>query len=258
MPASFVPSVLEPDSTPAQAPADMHGGMVATFLYARLRHFGKACLSMSGVELTSFVNEVRRVLSSSVLRLEGRIARRRPDSILAVFSNPAETPKPNHAQRALHAALLCVQDAVQLSELVAQRLQGAGLPPLVLTAGVHLGDGEVTPRITGAPEMVHAAGEAVEIARLLEAAALELHWGVATSAQTRLAAADRIQPGRVGSLSLPNGDVLNFVEVVGMGQRQGSRTPPHFFEQLRQAVQQNQRLSRNGSAAASGCDAYPE
>src|SRR4051812_30662624 len=60
---------------------------VATFMYARLHNFNEVCQSMAGEELTAFVNAVRHILSESVLKLGGEIAQRRPDSVLAIFSN---------------------------------------------------------------------------------------------------------------------------------------------------------------------------
>src|SRR4029078_1087727 len=88
---------------------------VATFVYARLHNFTGICGQLSGDELTAFVNEARAILSDPITRLGGEIAQRRPDSILAVFSNDPDTPKPDHAQRGLHAAILAVYETVQLA-----------------------------------------------------------------------------------------------------------------------------------------------
>ena len=113
------------DPEPAAAgTARAHAGQearrtVATFLYARLHNFTAISQHLSGVELTTFVNEARRILSESVVKLGGEIAQRRPDSILAVFSNKPDARKPDHAQRGLHAAILLVYESVQLAARVA-------------------------------------------------------------------------------------------------------------------------------------------
>src|SRR5206468_12079610 len=99
--------------------------------------------------------------------------------------------KPNHAQRGLHAAILAVHEAVQLAQLLATRPQLANLPVLSLAAGVHLGPAELSRRNGGVQVNVHAIGDAVEVARLLEVTATDLNWSVATSAGTRLASAGR-------------------------------------------------------------------
>ncbi|QJW84874.1 hypothetical protein HK414_18590 [Ramlibacter terrae] len=92
---------------------------------------------MSSEDAAAFVTEVRRMLTDVVAKLGGEVAQRRPDSILAVFSNKPDEKKPNHAQRGLHAAILAVHETVQLSQALVARPHFSGLPPLTLAAGVH-------------------------------------------------------------------------------------------------------------------------
>jgi len=238
------PSVLPAPSTWGPQPDES----ISTFLYARLHHFTAACQTMAGAELTSFVNEVRRILSAAALQLGGEIAQRRPDSILLAFTHNPEERIPTDAKRALHAAILTVHEAMQLAERLAPQLEAAGVPPLSIAVGVHLGAGEVTPRANKAERMVHATGEAVEIARLLEGAAADLHWGVVASAGTRQAAGARVTSGRSASLGLPDESFLELTEIIGLVPRPGSSTPPSHYERLRQSLQRNQQASRAGAA----------
>ncbi|HYF42878.1 MAG TPA: protein kinase [Ramlibacter sp.] len=221
---------------------------IATFMYARVHNFAPVCQAMAGAELTSFVNEVRRILSTAVQELGGEIAQRRPDSILSVFSHKPQDRFPTDAKRALHAAILTVHECAQLAARVAARPQSAGLPPLYIAIGVHLGPGEVTPRANKSQGMVHAMGEAVEIARLLEVAAADLHWGVLTSAATRQAAGGRVDCGRRGTLGLPGDEFLEVVEIAGLVPRPGSTTPPSHYEALRESLLRNQQFSRLAAA----------
>ena len=258
--AEFVPTQAPPASSDFGASAmdpresrssEWPAATVATFLYARLHNFAAACQAMSATELTSFVNDVRNLLSDAVVKLGGEIAQRRPDSILAVFSNSPDAKKPDHAQRGLHAAILAVHEAVQIANRVAARPRMASLPPLTLAVGVHLGAAEVMPRAKGAKGMVHAVGEAVELARLLEVTATDLHWSIATSAATTLAAAGRAEKGRIGSLGLPDESFIDVVEVTGLVPRKGSRTPPRVFELLRESVTANQQWRKRSTGGAS-------
>ncbi|TWO70628.1 protein kinase [Caenimonas sedimenti] len=232
---------------PPAAPQPVQG-TIATFFYARLHNFAAACQGMSGQELTTFVNDVRRILSTAVAKLGGAIAQRRPDSILCAFTNPPDTPVPDHAKRALHAAILTVHEMAQLARQVAAR-PGGGTSPLSMAIGVHLGAGDITPR-TNSQGMVHAVGEAVEIARLLEVTAADLHWGVVTSAATRQAAGTRVDSGRSGSLGLPDDTFLEVVEITGLVPRSGSTTPPSHYQSLRASLEQNQQLARAAAHAA--------
>ncbi|MBE7368786.1 protein kinase domain-containing protein [Ramlibacter pallidus] len=220
---------------------------VATFLYARLHNFSAACNAMGPDEAASFVNEVRRMLTEGVQKLGGEIAQRRPDSILAVFSNKPDDKKPNHAQRGLHAAILAVHEAVQLAQLLAARPEFANLPPLTLAVGVHLGQAELSRR--GNAGKVHAVGDAVEVARLLEVTAMDMNWSIAASSGTRLASAGRADGGRIGSVGLPDNSFIDVVEITGLVPRKGSSTPMRVFEMLRESLAANQQARRRASSA---------
>ena len=244
----FAGSALEPQES---RNSDWPTAVVATFLYARLHNFGAACQAMSASETTAFVNDVRHVLSDAVTKLGGEIAQRRPDSILAVFSNSPDARKPDHAQRGLHSAILAVHEAVQLASRIGTHPNMASLPPLTLAVGVHLGCADVMPRANGAKGMVTAVGEAVELARLLEVTATDLHWSIATSAATSLAAAGRAEKGRIGSLGLPDESFIDIVEVTGLVPRKGSQTPPRMFELLRGSITANQQWRKRSTGGAS-------
>ena len=225
---------------------------VATFVYARVHNFSQACSFMSGAKLTSFVNEVRQILSEAVARLGGEIAQRRPDSILAVFSNAPDAIRPDHAQRGLHAAIVAVHEMVELARRVGVQSDGVDLPPLTLAVGVHLGAADVAARASGSKGMVHAVGEAVEFARLLQVTAVDLHWSIAASAATNLAAAGRAEKGRIGSLGLPDESFMDIVEITGLAPRKGSSTPPRMFELLREAIATNQLWRKRSAGSNAG------
>jgi class 3 adenylate cyclase len=244
-------------STLGGDPGLAEGVTVATFLYARLHNFQAVCNALGPDEAASFINEVRRMLTDPVTRLNGEVAQRRPDSILAVFSNRPDDRKPNHAQRGLHAAILLVHDAVQLAHAVASRPQLAGLPMLTMAAGVHLGQAELSRRNNGGNAKVQAIGDAVEVARLLEVTAMDLNWSVATSTGTRLAAAGRAEGGRIGSVGLPDSSFIDIVEVTGLVPRKGSTTPPRVFEALREGLVANMHARKRSSGGAGAGNAAP-
>ncbi len=212
---------------------------VATFLYARLQNFAPICRHLSADDLTGFLNEARRILSEPVLKLGGEIAQRRPDSILAVFSNKPDARKPDHAQRGLHAAILVVYEAVELARRVALQLGERQAPVLTVAAGVNLGSAEISGHGARSNGMVHATGEAVEIARLLEVTAGDLGWSIASSGRTMRAAAGRAEAGRIGSVAPPDDSFVDIVEVTGLVPRRGSRTKPEMYQLLRQAIADN-------------------
>ena len=230
------------------------GVTVATFVYARLHHFSALCNAMAPEDASAFVNEVRRILTEPVLKLNGEVAQRRPDSILAVFSNRTDDRKPNHAQRGLHASILLVHEATLLAQAIAGRSQFAQLPMLSLAAGVHLGTAELSRR-NGPTGKVHAIGDAVEVARLLEVTAMDLNWSIAASSGTRLASAGRADGGRIGSVALPDSSFIDIVEISGLVPRKGSNTPPRVFEMLRESIATNQHARKRTMAAGPAANA---
>ena len=189
------------------------------------------------------------MLTDAVTETGGEVAQRRPDSILAVFSNKPDDKKPNHAQRGLHAAILAVHEAVQLAQGMASRPQFAHVATPTLAVGVHLGAAEVSRRKKESG-MVQAFGEAVEVARLLEVTATDLGWSVCTSTGTRLAAAGRADGGRIGSVALPDNSFIDVVEVTGLMPRKGSNTPPRVFEMLRESIVANHQARKRANTPA--------
>jgi serine/threonine-protein kinase PpkA len=241
-PPDLVPGL---DSSPRRVRRQRPAATVATFLYARLHNFNAVCESLAGEELTAFVNEARRTLSEPVLKLGGAIAQRRPDSILAIFSNDPQE-KPDHAQRGLHAAILSVHETVQLSQRVAAQITGT--PALSLAVGVHLGEGEVSAQGSRSNGMVHAVGEAVEVARMLEVSATDLGWSVAASRRAFLAAAGRVESGRIGSVAAPDESFIDILEITGLVPRARSTTSPAMYRKLRDSIASNQQSSGRGAA----------
>jgi len=237
------PAVLTPPPAAPAAGRQRTGPLarqtVATFVYARLHNFAPICRHLAGEDLTEFLNEARRALSEPVLKLGGEIAQRRPDSILAVFANKPDARKPDHAQRGLHAAILVVYEAVQLARHIAAQLEGRQAPALSVAAGVNLGSAAISGRGARSNGMVHATGEAVEIARLLEVTASDLRWSIAASGRTLQAAAGRAEGGRIGSVAPPDNSFIDIVEVTALLPRRGSKTKPEMYQLLREAIAQN-------------------
>jgi serine/threonine-protein kinase PpkA len=230
------------ETVPASRPR-RPAASVATFLYARVHNFDAICGSIESDELTRFINDVREVLCAPAVKLGAELAQRRPDSVLAVFASEPGCDRPDHAQRGLHAAILSVEATVRLAKRTAARLKSKQVPPLTISVGVHLGEGEVSVRGSRANGMVHAAGEAVEVARILEVSATDLRWSIAASNRTFLAAAGRAESGNVGSVGTPDESFIDIVQVTGLVPRRRSTTSPAMYRMLRDAIAWNQEFS---------------
>lgn len=230
---------------------------VATILYTRLRNVLPACNAMPSHLSAAFVDELRSVLESPVARQRGVVAQQRPDSVLAIFANdPSETP--DHARRALHAAMLTVYEAAQLNRRVASRLPKGTPPPLGIAAGVYTGKVEVAAGARGTSGAVRATGEAVEIARVLECTAPDVGWSIVASGDSCRAAGGRVQSGRFGSVALPDESFVEIAEVTGLVPQPGSKSAPQTYQAVREAISANQKLydrNQDMSAAATAAAA---
>lgn len=232
---------------------------IASILYVRATNLTAICQLMAPAQSADFVSALRSLLEGAIARENGIIAQVRPDSVLAVFSNDADA-RPDHARRSLHAALVCVYSAMELSKQMALRDQAAAPPPLALSVGVHLGRVDVDVGRAGATSgEIRASGEACEFARALQNAALDLRWSIAASGITRFAAGARIESGRIGSISLPDASFLDVVEITGLAPTARSRTPEEVYQALRDAVRLNRVLFERPqdlfAAASSGLGA---
>jgi len=213
---------------------------VATVLYARLRNVLPLSNALPPELGAEFADELRAVLGAPIAKQNGVVAQQRADSVLAIFGNAPED-KPDHAKRALHAAVLAVYEAAELNRRIAERLQGAALPPLAIAAGVHLGRVDVTPAAGGTSGAVRATGEPVEIARVLECTAPDVGWSIVASEQVRRAAGPRIESGRFGSVALPDASFVDIAEITGLQPLKDSRNPPQTYLALKDAIAANLR-----------------
>src|SRR4051812_4753815 len=91
---------------------------IATVLYARFRNAMPIFNALSPEESAELAAAMRGVLEGSIAKHNGIDAQLRADSILAVFANE-ESARPDHARRALHAALNTVYETAELSKRVA-------------------------------------------------------------------------------------------------------------------------------------------
>jgi len=212
---------------------------IVAVLYLRVHNVGAVRQALGDSAGEEFLAELGGVLRDAVTSHGGIVSRQRIDWVLGAFASEADAV-PDHATRAVHAAAVAVYGVEKLSAEIAQQPGMESLPRLALTAGVQLGEVEVSaPRRA---EGLDVAGETVEIARVLETTAQDLRWSIATSARTRRAAGRHVESGRIGSLVLPDGAFVEIVEVTGVGALKYSRSVPENDPALRSAIAANRRL----------------
>lgn len=223
---------------------------VATILYARLHNVLPVCNALAPEHNAELAGALRDVLHEPIAKHKGLVAQVRPDAVLAVFANSSAT-RPDHARRALHAALVAVHQTAGLSKRIAGWAREGTAPKLGVAAGVHIGKVELVPARSGNSGVVRVSGEAVEIARVLECTAPDIGWSIVSSGAARRAAGERIESGRCGSVALPDDSFVDIVEITGLAPGKESRNGESVYQALRDAVAENrQERSQDPASAA--------
>ena len=115
------------------------------------------------------------------------------DAVMAVFGSPA--PHPDHARRALRAALDLAAKAREVRSWMNQRFGDRDLPDFAIGIGLHTGEAIVGN--IGSPRRLEftAIGDTVNAASRLESLTKELGWTIVAS-QSTIAAAPGVMTGR--------------------------------------------------------------
>jgi adenylate cyclase len=115
------------------------------------------------------------------------------DAIMAVFGAPATHP--DHARRAIQAALGLVAEAKVFRDWLAQRFPGQNLPDFKIGVGLHTGEAVVGN--IGSPKRLEytAIGDTVNTASRLEGLSKELGWTIVASRATLNAADSGVAVG---------------------------------------------------------------
>lgn len=133
----------------------------ATLMFIRLAHDAAAPRSISAEAQLQLCNEFVQEMTGLITGAEGCVMQLAGATIMAVFGAPL--PASNHAEQALHAALLMQRRLLELKKQWAR----VGMPNAHLQVGIHTG--RVVFGLLGARESVgyQALGEGVEFAARL-------------------------------------------------------------------------------------------
>jgi adenylate cyclase len=168
-------------------PPDLGGeALKVTVLFSDIRNFTTLSESLSPHQVVELLNAYFTRVCNPILEQGGCVDKFIGDAVMAVFGSPA--PQPDHARRALKAALAMAQMAGEFRAWVAARFPGQGLPGFSIGIGVHTG--EVVVGNIGSPTRLDftAIGDTVNTASRLEGLTKELGWTIVASSATLAAA----------------------------------------------------------------------
>ncbi len=157
-----------------------------TVLFSDIRNFTTMAESLAPGEVVEMLNTYFSRAIEPILAAGGTVDKFVGDAIMAVFGAPAAHP--DHARRAVQAALGLAQEAQEFQNWLAGRFPGLSFPHFKIGVGLHTGEAVVGN--IGSPKRLEytAIGDTVNTASRLEGLSKELGWTIVASRATLEAA----------------------------------------------------------------------
>ncbi len=175
-------------------PPDLGGeAFTVTVLFADIRNFTTMSESLHPHEVVEMLNNYFSRACEPILAEGGMVDKFVGDAVMAVFGAPH--PQPDHARRALRAALAMAAAAHGFQDWMAARFPGQNIPEFHIGIGLHTGETVVVN--IGTPQRFEftAIGDTVNTASRLEGLTKELGWQIVASEATIEAAGPGVVTG---------------------------------------------------------------
>ena len=171
-----------------------------TILFSDIRNFTTISEKLSAQEVVEMLNTYLERACAAVLEEGGSIDKFIGDAIMAQFGSPVRHP--DHALRAVRAALAMQRAAADFQGWMAERFAGRDLPEFHIGVGIHSGDA-VIGNIGSSQRLEYTAiGDTVNTASRLESVTKNLGCGIVISRQTLSATGNRVVTGKYESMQV--------------------------------------------------------
>jgi class 3 adenylate cyclase/CHASE2 domain-containing sensor protein len=164
-----------------------------TVLFSDIRNFTSISEKLSAREVVEMLNVYFERICTALLAEGASIDKFIGDAVMAEFGTPL--PQPDHAQRALRAAVAMRGVAAEFRNWMATRFPDRGLPEFAVGIGVHSGEAVVGNIGSKARMEYTAIGDTVNLASRLEGKTKEAGCVILASAATVAAAGGIAQTG---------------------------------------------------------------
>jgi class 3 adenylate cyclase/CHASE2 domain-containing sensor protein len=173
---------------------DLEGqSMRITVLFSDIRHFTTISEKLTARETVEFLNAYFAKAIAVVLEEGGRIDKFIGDALMAEFGVPY--PFPDHATRALRAAVRLRQVAEEFQKWMRLRFPNRDLPEFAIGIGLHTGDAVVGNLGSEVRMEYTAIGDTVNVASRLEGETKRLNYAIAASAEVLQEAGTQVHTG---------------------------------------------------------------
>ncbi|HEY4374323.1 MAG TPA: adenylate/guanylate cyclase domain-containing protein [Burkholderiales bacterium] len=189
--------------------------MEVTVLFSDIRNFTTISQKLSPHEVVEMLNEYFGRVCAPVLRERGNVNKFIGDAVMAMFGSPV--PYPDHARRAIRAALGMIEAAAEFRAWMKARFPDRGLPEFAIGVGVHTGpviSGDIG---TNRRREYTIIGDTVNTASRLEGMTKELGWKIVASRHTAELAGPGVIAGGGNSIMVKGrSGEIDVVEILGV------------------------------------------
>ncbi len=172
------------------------GGQVreVTLLFMDIRNFTTVSERLPAPEVIELLNRFFERACAELLRQGATIDKFIGDAVMAEFGAPLD--QPDHAARALRAAVALQRVAAEFGDWMRQRFAGIELPAFAVGVGLHSGEAVVGNMGSSTRMEYTAVGDTVNLASRLEGQTKETGCAILASAATVAAAGGSAVTGR--------------------------------------------------------------
>jgi adenylate cyclase len=192
--------------------------LTVTVLFSDIRGFTTISEKLSAHEVVEMINAYFTRVCEPILEQGGTVDKYIGDAVMAVFGSPVQHP--DHARRALRAALGMAREAEGFKQWMATRFPDRGLPEFRIGVGMHTGEAVIGDIGTPRRKEFTAIGDTVNAASRLEGVTKDLKCVIAASAQTVIAAGSGVRTGRSEEITV-KGKTKGIVvhEILGLDEQ---------------------------------------
>jgi len=178
------------------------GGEAAnvTVLFSDIRSFTTISEKLSAHEVVEMLNAYFTRACAPILAEGGTVDKYIGDAVMAVFGSPVAHP--DHARRAVRAAIGMAAEAVAFREWMRARFPERGLPEFGVGVGLHTGEAVIGDIGTPKRKEFTAIGDTVNAASRLEGVTKELGCVIAASEATVQAAGPGVRTGKMETVKV--------------------------------------------------------
>jgi len=191
--------------------------LTVTVLFSDIRNFTSISEKLSAHEVVEMLNAYFGRACEPILVEGGTVDKYIGDAVMAVFGSPVQ--RPDHARRALRAALGIARAAGDFRDWMKQRFPDRGLPEFGVGIGLHSGNAVIGDIGTPKRKEFTAIGDTVNAASRLESLTKDLKCVLVASEATVGAAGEGVRTGKSEQVTVKGKtEPLRVFEVVGFDE----------------------------------------